>query len=381
MTLVTNNSPSMSAIMAFHASDLPQACEQANSEDTTLMAALALAIGHHRAEANTNFLVPLLDTEGLSGHAAAWALAQLPTGEALLTTALENGSLDERENAYYGLCICIAHNHASTTLTETLVQRVALENKRAQSGRTGLGEHACRALAMLGDTRATDCIAAVMDKDQFCDRFEMQRLSKALTTGERDQESHDELSVSWHVLFADQLSDDSSNDEAEENTEPTEQPEEETAPETPEANEETAPVEGEEAPMPESLFDWDAFATSEEAAALEERDRVLITQLGPMFDQLAMQVTGKSLADCTADEVAAIYLQVLPQALPQQHMQAALSPQALNSFKPLCDWMDATALDGSQIREGITTVRQQIQAQMRASGSLHGSDYDEPENV
>jgi hypothetical protein len=136
----------------------------------------------------------------------------------------------------------------------------------------------------------------------------------------------------------------------------------------------------EDGPEPQPV-DWKTFATSPEAAALAPGERQLIGQLGPLLEQLAARGLQAMLTDLKGQEFAAMLLQVLPQALPPQHVQAALSPQALNGYQALMKWLARTggATHGAELVIAVKEVRKQIAAQMRRSGILGGPDYSDPD--
>nr|MBA3708454.1 hypothetical protein [Planctomycetota bacterium] len=160
------------------------------------IAALAIIAGSIRTNDLAPQLVQLLDRDGVAGRAAAWALAQLGAEKELLH-AVESGKLDQRENGYHGLAVLAARGAASTALSDSLVRQVAAEIARAKSGGTGLGEHACRVLAVLGTKGLPDLIQQVIENDRFCDRFELQRLRKAVEDGGKDAASARDLSAQW----------------------------------------------------------------------------------------------------------------------------------------------------------------------------------------
>ena len=62
-------------------------------------------------------------------------------------------------------CTVAARGVASKTLAEVMATRVQAEIDRAKSGGSGLGEHACRVLAVLGDSRTPTLIQQVIDQD------------------------------------------------------------------------------------------------------------------------------------------------------------------------------------------------------------------------
>ena len=110
-------------------------------------------------------LAALLDDDGLLlkqplGH---WVNSGLKT----LLDLTVDGSLDERENAFAALPFHrqIPETAAAAGLTQDLHLALDRELERAKSGRTGLCEYACRALATLGDPQSKDAIQRVIDND------------------------------------------------------------------------------------------------------------------------------------------------------------------------------------------------------------------------
>lgn len=310
-------------------------------------------------------LVPLLAREGLAGRAAAWALARLGAEPELLAACRE-GPLEQRDNAYWGLAVLAALGKASPALATALRELVQAEVARARSGGTGLGEHAVRALAVLGDAEAAALAQAVLDGDRYCDRFELQRIKKALADGGRDRETAEQLAKPWQELFAEHVAS-------------------EPAPAAPPAGkqERAEPEAAKPAPpQPGAPIDWRAFLDSPEAKALAAPVRQLIAQFGPMLEQLSLRAVGAPLTDLSRDEFAALLLQVLPQALPPQYAQAALSPQALNAFQALAKYLLRTgaATNGDGLLQGVKLVRRTLAEQLRASGVIGGPDYSDPDD-
>ncbi|MCS6969493.1 MAG: hypothetical protein RMM29_04565 [Planctomycetota bacterium] len=305
-------------------------------------------------------LVPLLAQEGLAGRAAAWALARLGAEAALLAACAE-GPLEQRDNAYWGLAVLAALNKASPQLAAALRARVQAELERARSGGTGLGEHAVRALAVLGDAEAATLAQAVLDGDRYCDRFELQRIKKALADSGRDRETASQLSAPWTQVFADQLASEAASAPP--------------PPPKPEAAPAAAP------PAPGAPIDWRAFLASPEAAALPAPVRQFAAQFGPMLEQAALRALGAPLTDLSRDEFATLLMQVLPQALPPQYAQAALSPSALNAFQALAKFLIRTgaATNGDGLLQGVKLVRRTLAEQLRASGVIGGPDYSDPD--
>jgi len=335
-------------------------------------------------------LLPLLGQEGLPGRAAAWALGRLGAQEQLLAAAADGG-LDQRDNAYWGLAVLAAAGTATPALAATLRVRVPLEIAKAKSGGTGLGEHAVRALAVLGDGEAGALAQAVVDGDRFCDRFELQRIKKAVADGGKDREAVQLFSAPWQTLFADHLAVEA---KPEAKPEPAKAPAAKVpvsdAPPSydlgpgPGAEDEAPPAEGEGEPPAGggAPVDWKAFLASPEVAALQPQVKQMAGQLGQLLEQLAQRAVGAQLADLSRDEFAALLTQVLPQALPQQHVQTALSPQALNAYQALAKFLHRTgaATQGDGLLQGVKLVRKLMTEQMRRSGMLGGPDYSDPDD-
>ena len=340
-------------------------------------------------------LVPLLKQEGLPGRAAAWALGRLGAQPQLLA-AIADGGLDQRDNAYWGLAVLAAAGKATSELAPALRERVAAEIAKAKSGGTGLGEHAVRALAVLGDAEAGALAQAVVDGDRFCDRFELQRIKKAVADGGRDRDAVKLFAADWAVVFADQVH--------VEVAPPAEKPVEQPAGKAPAkapadkvpvsdappsydlgvpaAGDEVPPEEGEMPAGGGQPVDWKTFLASPEAAALQPQVKQMAGQLGQLLEKLAQQAVGAQLTDLSRDEFAALLTQVLPQALPQQHAQAALSPHALNAYQAIAKFLLRTgaATQGDGILQGVKLVRQLMTEQIRRSGILGGPDYSDPDD-
>ena len=107
----------------------------------------------------------------------------------------------------------------------------------------------------------------------------------------------------------------------------------------------------------------------------------LFTQITGLLEKLAQQAVGAQLTDLSRDEFAALLTQVLPQALPPQHVQAALSPHALNAYQALAKFLHRTgaAIQGDGLLQGVKLVRQLMTEQIRRSGILGGPDYSDPD--
>lgn len=368
------------------------------------LAAAALAAGRHRLASARAALVPLLGRDGIAGRAAAWALAQLGA-EAELLAAVESERLDARENGYYGLMVLAARGAASAGLPGVLAARVEREIERARSGGTGLGEHACRVLAILGAPGVDALIQRVIEQDRFCDRFELQRLRKAVQDGGRDSDSIRDLTQPITTLFADAIhgatpapapatASPLAGGPAPAAKAPAKGPAKgpagpagakgapPPAPAAGELDEETAAAGPEGAAgAPAQPIDWKAFLASPEATALAPTSKNLIQQLGPVLEQLSARAIQAPLTDLSKEEVAGLLLQVLPQALPQQAVQAALSPQALNAYQALAHFLMRTgvATRGDELLQGIKLVRREVSEQIRRSGILGGPDYSDPD--
>ena len=355
----------------------------ANASEGPERLAAALCAGIHGSADAIATLTSWLGDDDAS--ATAWALGQLDS-EAAVCAVVDGGNLDQRDNGYQALAYLAARDAASAQLADWCAQRVASEIEFAKAGKTCLGEQACRVLAILGDQRTDELTQAVIEADSYCDRFELQRIRKAVRDGERDRDAIAELTEAWSEIFADELGDDSAATEAEDATLPeAEEPEAaspapEDAPAPPEkpAAEDLPPEDPDAQAMPATSVDWEDFAASPEMEALDEQAGQMVGQFGPMLDQLSAQAIQKPLIDLEENEFAALYLQVLPQAIPPQYMQILVAPQTLNAFKALsayCERVHGT----SAIADGLKIVREAIQQQLRAAGSLHGSDYDEDE--
>ncbi len=339
-------------------------------------------------------LAPMLKQEGVPGRAAAWALGRLGAQTELLA-AVADGGLDQRDNAYWGLAVLAAAGKATTACAPALRERVAAEIAKAKSGGTGLGEHAVRALAVLGDTDAGALAQSVLDGDRFCDRFELQRIKKAVSDGSRDREGVHQFTLPWTELFARDLFVEPKpveNPAAKSADKPADKPAGKSpvpvsnAPPSYDLGAPSAdaglPEEGEPPAGGGAPVDWKAFLASPEAAALQPQVKQMAGQLGQLLEKLAQQAVGAQLTDLSRDEFAALLTQVLPQALPQQHVQAALSPHALNAYQALAKFLLRTgaAIQGDGLLQGVKLVRQLMTEQMRRTGILGGPDYSDPDD-
>ena len=363
----------------------------------------------------------MLDTDGVAGKAIAWALGRLATAtngvEAKALTALADGGLDVRENAYAILAGLAAQRTASANLGDAMAARVLAEIERARGGGSGLGEHACRVLAVLGDERTTTLIQQVIEQDRFCDRFELQRLRKTVQDDGRDQESIKALKAGWKTTFADFLfvpkvaeplpeknplktaaakspapkiagagsigKPNAPRPPAPPAPAPTDDaPLANDGSEADEMDEGIADAEGDEAPGQPQPIDWPAFVSSPEAQTLPAPLQQLAGQLGPLLEQLSMRAIRAPLVDLSGQEFAGLLLQLLPQALPPQHVQMALSPQAMTCYKVLIKFLIRTGqtTKGEEMLDAIGMVRKELTNQIRQAGILNGPDYSDPDD-
>jgi hypothetical protein len=285
-----------------------------------------------------------------------------------------------------------------------MTARVAAENARAKQKLSGLGEQAIKVLAILGTPGCDALIQQVLESDPYTDKFELQRLRKAVSDGGRDRDSIAALTAPWTDLFADHLFREAppappapeAKAAPAAKTAPAAKPpmgkplgKAPTAPKPPAAppaadlDDGAEPPEGEDDPAaPAALpLDWKAFADSEEAAALPPQVKDLAGKLGPLLEQLAARAINAPLADLSGQEFIGLLLQVMPQALPPQHVQAALSPQALHGYTAIARYLTRTGLatHGEELVEGVKFVREQLKAQIRQSGILGGPDYSDPD--
>ncbi len=375
------------------------------SADGAQAAALAIIAGRlsgSAANATIPALVAGLGRDGVAGKAAAWALGRLGAADGVVEkqvlTAIADGGLDVRENGYAALAGLAARGVTSKDLGAQVTARVQAEIERAKSGGSGLAEHACRVLAVLGASGLPALLQQVIENDRYCDRFELQRLRKATEDGSRDQETIKAINGPWTAFFADHLVPPPKVEAAPVETAksapapvakapaaapsapPTSaDPEADTGADTGEladGDPETA-----DGPAPKPL-DWKDFLASPEAKALTPQLLQLAGQLGPLIEQLSARAIRAPLADLTGQEFAALLLQVLPQALPPQHVQMALSPHAMNCYQAIGKWLHrtGTATHGDQLVQGVKLVRQELTKQMRQSGILGGPDYSDPDD-
>lgn len=350
-------------------------------------AGAAIVAGIKGLKPGIPMLVKALADDGLTGKCAAWALGRLGA-EDELRAAIPEGKLDVRDNGYQALAVLAACGKASPGLAGWLETQVQAEIARAKGGGSGLGEKACRVLGILG-APATDGLAQqVIDQDRFCDRFELQRIRKAVSEGGRDAATAKELSGDWTVVFADQLWQEPAP-KAEPAPAPAPAPgpapkgARTAPPPPPAAADDGMGDEGAEDPAAAGQItpiDWKAFLASPEAAALPPQIKQVAGQLCPLLEQLAARAVGASLTDLSSQEFAGLLLQVLPQALPPQHVQVALSPQALHGYQAMAKYLSRTGLaQGDELLNGIKLVRTQLKEQLRRTGMLGGPDYSDPD--
>jgi hypothetical protein len=386
------------------AAELGQAL--AAAADPEQLAAIAIVAGKARLPETLPTLMPLLGKDGLPGKAAAWALGQLAAkggaAEPALLAAIATGDLDTRENGYQALAVLAARGMASATLADALAQRVQAEIDRAKSGGSGLGEHVCRVLAVLGAPSIGELIQRVIENDRFCDRFELQRLRKAVEDGGRDQETIKALTAPWTTVFADQLFVPAPAKPEAPAVKPAAKPASPLKSAAPPAGSTPAPAappaagdaegikpgaeadgaDGAEPGVAPAPINWQDFLASPEAATLAAPVKQLAGQLGPMLEQLAARVIRAALADLTGQELVGLLLQVLPQALPPQHVQMALSPQAVNGYQAIAKYLARTGLatNGQELIEAVKMVRKDMINQIRQAGIIGGPDYSDPDD-
>jgi hypothetical protein len=186
------------------------------------------------------------------------------------------------------------------------------------------------------------------------------------------------LTASWRDHFAEDLATEA-EPVTDEEAPPTEPPP--TMDDAPAMDDDATPTDDETdnaEDMPEPI-DWQAFTTSDQATGMDAQQQQMALQFGPMLEQLAIRAIRAPLTDLSGQEFAALLLQVLPQALPPQMVQAALSPQAIDIFQALTKWLVATGAARQDLVDGVKLVRQALQEQIRSSGMLGGPDYSDPD--
>ena len=383
-------------------------------------------------------LVAKLSEDGVAGIAAAWALGQLASEDAV-RAVIPEGRLDVRQNGYHALAVLAARGKTSPAIVAFLTAQVQAEIQRAKSGGTGLAEYACKPLAILGHPQLAELVQQVIESDRFCDRYELDRQRSAVASHGRDRDAQRELSAPWRTVFADSLyvepapkvpapapapakvpANRLAPPRAAAGRAPAPAPQAQRAPVPPlppavvqpaaaqpaaddlddgalddgavdaelaaeltaEEEAELAAAEGDAGAQPQPI-DWKAFAESPEFIALAPPSQSLVTQLGPLLEQLAAQAIRAALSDLSGQEFAALLLQVLPQALQPQHVQMALHPHALNGYQAMARWMASTGIasHGDDLVAGVKLVRQQLRDQMRKTGMLGGPDYSDPDEA
>jgi hypothetical protein len=386
------------------------------------LAALAIIAGRLQLQEAAGALLTLLGRDGIAGRAAAWALGQLPrdagqaaAGEAALLAAISAGGVDVRDNAYQALAVLSARGLASAQLAGRLGECVQAEIDRAKAGGSGLGEQACRVLAVLGSPQLAELIQRVIENDRYCDRFELQRLRKVVEEGGPDRSLIKALSAPWTSVFHDQLYQEpvaappapakadpkvaakspgaqgvqGHGVRAQAPSAPTSPTAKPSAPaaaagtlDGDHADGSPADDDGQAGQPALPPIDWKAFAASPEATGLPPQVLQLAAQLGPLLEQLSARAVRAALADLSGQEFAALLLQVLPQALPPQHVQLALSPPAVNAYQAIAKYLVRTGLatHGQELIDAVKLVRQELTNQIRQSGILNGPDYRDPDD-
>ncbi len=402
------------ALDALDATSALQALPAASGELAGALAVVSARAGAAAIPA----LVAKLSEDGIAGIAAAWALGQLDS-EAAVCAVIPEGRLDARQNGYHALAVLAARGKTSAALSPFLVAQVQAEIKRATSGGTGLAEYACKPLAILGHPQLAELVQQVIESDRFCDRYELDRQRSAVASHGRDRDAQRELGAPWRTVFADNLwvepapvaakppAPAKAPAPANRLAPPRAAARAPAPPLPPAAAQPIAPPPGAQ-PDDEGLddgavnaelahdgdldeaggaqpqpIDWKAFAESPEFVALSPQSQGLVTQLGPLLEQLAAQAIRAALSDLSGQEFAALLLQVLPQALQPQHVQMALHPHALNGYQALARWLASTgvASQGEELVAGVKLVRQQLRDQMRKTGMLGGPDYSDPDEA
>lgn len=383
--MAANSSDQGLNITAIESARLDSAALQSalsNENDVRELAALCLIAGRQQDAGCIDALWQQMDDDTLAARCAAWAMGQLDCQSYIEAHAGDAG-LDQREQAWHSLAYLVARGSHNDGLEAYLIKQVDAELQRVSDGKTGLGEHVCRVLAMLGSGSAEAAVKRVISEDQYCDRFELQRLRKAIENDGRDQESLEDYARPWPDIFADDCAavTDEAADGQPDNTAPTAAPEDTAAQEAEVVSDDADGADAEGQPPIDIVpIDWETFLSSPEAASLDDQARQVISQMGPMFEQLSAQALQKNLAELNSQELMVLVLQVLPQAIPPEYMQAALSPPAINGMQLLARWLRTTgiAAQGEELERGVRQIRETIIQQIRASGSLNSSEYDEP---
>lgn len=423
------------------AAEMSAAALQALPAATGEYAAALAILSVPGAAAAIPVLLAKLSEDGVAGIAAAWALGQL-AGEDAVCAVIPDGRLDVRQNGYHALAVLAARGKTSAAIIPFLTAQVQAEIQRAKSGGTGLAEYACKPLAILGHPQLAELVQQVIENDRFCDRYELDRQRSAVASHGRDRDAQRELSAPWRTVFADSLYVEPAPKAPAPAPAPVKTPANRLAPPRAAAGHAPAPqapraavtkpapiapqspivpqspiapqtaedlddgaldegavdaeradeltaeeaaelaAAGEAGAQPQPI-DWKAFAESPEFSGLSPQSQGLVTQLGPLLEQLAAQAIRAALSDLSGQEFAALLLQVLPQALQPQHVQMALHPHALNGYQAMARWMASTGIasHGDDLVVGVKLVRQQLRDQMRKTGMLGGPDYSDPDEV
>ncbi len=396
MDLVSDGRPDAGKIRTCQTQD-PELVVALTGDDDAAAAAAAIVLGVRGDTSAVDALVARLGDADLRGRAVSWALGRLHASGPVLS-AIAVGRIGTRENGYRALAVQVASGGPSAGLIKALRERVEDEIVRCESGGMGIGDQACRVLAMLGDEAVPGFCDRIMAADSFADKFELQRLRKAMAADGRDKESLEEFAADWESFFADDLTGLAGTGEAP--VAPTAEPVVEPAPSAvPEPGHvtdtgpatatgpaggtrpEAPPAPGEEPPpdaeeLPEPILDWQGYV---DAADLDPQQEQVILRIGPTLEQLSQMALGVGLDAIQPDQFAAVMLQVLPQALGPQVAQAVLAPEMLNAFQQAAVWFSEQG-HGDNLLRGIKRLREIVREQIRASGMLGGPDYSDPDD-
>lgn len=368
-------------------------------------AALAVVAGLRGHAGLVPNLLESLKKDDLPALAAGWALGRLGSAEVEpgLRALIEAGKLGPRENGYRALATLAAFGKASPQLADAMAARVDAELARAKSGGTGLGDHALRVLAVLGDPRVDALAQKLLEGDRFADRIEIDRIRKRIAQDGRDRETIAARTGPWTRLFAPHVW-----------TPPEVAPAVEApsalvganapkpaaplapgraaapgpgarpAAPAPRAPPPPEPAYEDEAPGPDAPvggpIDWAAFLASPEAKTVPAKLQSQAAQLGQLLEKVALQAIGVPLTDLTGQEFMALLLQVIPQSVPPQYVQLLLAPEALRLYEAVARYLVRTggAASGAELVDAVRRVRQQLREQVKRSGILDGPDYSDP---
>jgi hypothetical protein len=409
--------------MSLTASALAQAThpttEDLNSDQSEIAIPALIAAGRDgHTDALPSVLKQLASKDPI-GRAAAWAAARLALPADLQEAA--TGKLRQRRNAALALscqiAVALSTDQDSTAAQAASLALLEAEIQRARDGGTASGETAATGPALAENEAVLPLLEALIQADDFADRFEIERLRKIVQDGAPEVLA--ELAAPAEIFLAESLSPETAPEPAAEldNTpDPSSQAgpsgsghdlveapavpppfEESTAVETtlgpgehPQSASEADSEADETAEDSEEneliAIDWATISADPRIVALGESMPQLVQQIGPLLENIAAQAAGKPLLACVAEEVAAIFLQVLPQALPPQYVQAVLAPEALTTVQTAAQVISDLAGEGDeigdtgdQLQAGIGLVREAMREQIRASGMLGGPDYSDPE--